>query len=122
MFSQVAKLVGLDFVFVNRSVGARNHSARKAGSFLADFSLPKKIRAFDGSNFISRFENHPVAKIQRQHLRLFLAQRRNERRGRLRGGNQRRLCFAHHVNAIVIAHAVFAGRDKALRFVRPQDD
>ena len=51
-----------------------------------------------------------------------MPKRRDKRRGGLRGGDDGCARFADHVHAIVIARAVFAGRHKPLRFVRPQDE
>jgi hypothetical protein len=82
----------------------------------------KKVGGLNGIRFIGGTKNHPVAKIQRQHFGFVITEWRDERCGGLRGGDNRCARFADHVHAIVIARAVLAGRHKALRFVRPQDE
>ena len=78
---QVAQFIGFDLVLLDAGIGARRHSTGKAASCLLNFPLSQEIRAFDRSGLIGSFENHAVAKIQGEHLRLFLPQWRNERRG-----------------------------------------
>ena len=81
VFFQMAQFVGLDFVLFDAGVSARRHSTGKAASGLLNFPLSKEIGALDRPGLIGGFENHSIAKIQRQDLCLFLPQRRNERRG-----------------------------------------
>ena len=80
VFSQIPQLVGFDFVFFNMREATRGHAAGITIRPLADFSLSEKICAFNRARLVRTFENHPIAKIQGQHLRLFLSKRRNEGR------------------------------------------
>src|SRR6266480_1378850 len=121
MFSQMSKLVWLYLVFVLLVVIAAVHALRKAPTPLDDLLLAKKIGAFNRSCFVRCFENHSITQVEREHSCFLLPQWWNEGCGRLRGGDNRGLRLAHHVNAVVIAHAVFTGRHKTLRFVGPKN-
>ncbi len=78
---QMAQFVGLDLVLLDAGLCAPRHSPGKATGCLLNFPLSKEIGAFNSASLVCGFENHPVAKIEREDLRLFFAQRWNERCG-----------------------------------------
>ena len=78
MITEVAQLVWLDFVFL----GIVEIDAALAGTgtprTLHHLFLAQKIGGLNGVRLVGRPENHPVAQIQRQHLRLVVAERWNQ--------------------------------------------
>ena len=60
------------------AVIARRPAVEEAPSPFDELLLAEKIRALHRAFFIGGFEDHAIAKIEREHLRLPSAQRRNE--------------------------------------------
>jgi len=122
MVPEIAELVRLDFVFLGFVVV---HIAFAAAVTPGAFHHPlfaDEIGGLHGVGFVGGPENHPVPQVQGQNFGFVVAQRRDQRGGALRGGDNGSASLADDVHAVVIAGAVFAGRHESLRFVRPQDE
>ena len=121
VFSQMLQNVGFDFVLVLLVKIAVVLASRKAPASFDDLSLAEEISAFDGSCLVGCLEDHSIAEIQHQDSRFVRSKGRNERCGGLGRRDDRCLGLTHDINAVVIAHSVFAGGDEALGLIRPKD-
>ena len=78
VLSQATQLVGFDFVLLLLGVVAGGAAVGKSPRPFDEFLLSEKVGTLDGTVLVGSFEDHPIAEIQRKHLRLFAAERRNE--------------------------------------------
>ena len=122
MIAELAEFVGFDFVFLGLRVIHIAFAGTGTPRAFHHRFFAKKIGGLNRVGFVGAAKNHPVAEIQRQHPGFVVAQGRDKRGCRLRGGDNGRARLADHVHAVVIAGAVLAGGHKPLCLVRPEDE
>ena len=85
--AQLAQHVRLDFVFLDFVKTAVLFSTAEPPGAFDHLALPKKVGALHRVRFVRRPENDSIAKVQREHLRLVGAERRDQGGRGLSGGD-----------------------------------
>ena len=122
MVAEVSEDMRFDFVLLSLLIIAGASAAAVTPRPLEHPAFAQEIGALRGVGLVGRPEDHSIAEIQGQHPGLVIAQRRDERRARLRSGDNGGSSLSNHVHTVVIARSILTGRHESLRFVRPKDE